>query len=159
MRGEDAKIFEGQKSHLRYHEQCSQTEPRLRSYAYHPPEYEDESAQKPGRSFGSLVYVLRCPGPCSSGRESRMLNERNLKPARTTIGSGPEAITICLFKNNMPVVQKWMDSRTHNKTIQTQTSSFSWMQPRKASSRSSVFLESRNRSISLYAISLKRTRP
>ena len=111
--GKQWKICGFGMTRLRSVDEGSQTERRLGSYAYHPPEYEDESVQKHGRSFdiwsmGCIIVELAVL--IVYGWESKRLaafeEERDKNRDRLVQRDSRDVS----FHNNMPVVRRWMET-------------------------------------------------
>ncbi len=103
---------------LRSLEEGSETERTLRSFVYHPPEYENRSVKTHRRSFdiwslGCIVVGLAVLIVC--GSEGKKLSAFEADRAKNQ--SRPSASSEThdeSFHNNMPVVRRWMQGLARN---------------------------------------------
>ena len=111
--GEQWRICDFGMTRLRSLDEGSQTERKLGTYAYHPPEYADNSVKKHGRSFdiwsmGCIIVELAVL--IVYGWESKRLaafeEERDKNRDRLVQNDSRDVS----FHNNMPVVRRWMET-------------------------------------------------
>lgn len=111
--GEQWKICDFGMTHLRSLEEGSQTERKLGSYAYHPPEYEDKNVRKHGRSFdiwsmGCITMELAVL--IAYGWEEEKLSAFEAERAKNLNRPCARDRNDVSFHNNMSIVDRWMET-------------------------------------------------
>ena len=114
--GQKWKICDFGKTRLRSLDENLETEDNLGSFVYRPPEYEDGSVKKHGRSFdmwslGCIVVELAVLIVYGwKGEQLRAFEADRIKNGRQQNASSKESDAS--FHNNMPVVRRWMRKLT-----------------------------------------------
>lgn len=111
--GKQWRICDFGMTRLRSLDEGSQTERILGSYAYHPPEYEDKSVKRHGRSFD--IWSLGCIFVELAilivyGWESRKLEAFEKERDKNRDRLRERGSNDVSFHNNMPVVRRWMST-------------------------------------------------